>query len=68
VQQILDTLSAVGEAGIVVLDACRTNGLSTQSRSAGGKGLAPSEGGGLLIAYAAEPGMWPWTASRARSH
>jgi uncharacterized caspase-like protein len=56
-QQILDTLNAVGvRSGIVVLDACRDNALKRTGKSSASKGLAPSEAGGLLIAYAAEPG------------
>jgi len=60
VEQLVDVMSAVGvQAGIVVLDACRSNGLRrTGSKAANSKGLALSESGsgGLLIAYAAEPG------------
>jgi TPR repeat protein/uncharacterized caspase-like protein len=58
VQEMLDALAAVGaQAGIVVLDACRNNGLKRPTKSSSTKGLALNGAGGILIGYAAEPGQ-----------
>jgi hypothetical protein len=57
VQELLDELAAVGvQTGIVVLDACRDNGLKRSTMAANTRGLALSEAGGFLIAYSTEPG------------
>jgi uncharacterized caspase-like protein len=58
VQEILNTLRGVGAgAGVVVLDACRDRALGTAGKGADDSGLASTEAGGMLIAYAAEPGQ-----------
>jgi formylglycine-generating enzyme required for sulfatase activity len=56
-QDLLDEMTQVGvQAGILVLDACRDNGLRRGARSSRTRGLAFSERQGFLIAYSAEPG------------
>jgi FKBP-type peptidyl-prolyl cis-trans isomerase len=56
-QHVMDVISGAGaHAGIVVLDACRTNGLRRADTASNIIGLAPGGGGGMLIAYAAQPG------------
>jgi TPR repeat protein/uncharacterized caspase-like protein len=58
VQDLLEEMTAVGvQAGIVVLDACRNNGLKQGGKSFATRGLASSAMQGFLIAYAAEPGQ-----------
>jgi photosystem II stability/assembly factor-like uncharacterized protein len=56
-RQLIDTMVAVSVGyGIVVLDACRENGLKSSGKAADVKGLASSEANDFLIAYAAQPG------------
>jgi formylglycine-generating enzyme required for sulfatase activity len=59
VREILEQLAAVGvRAGIIVLDACRDNGLrrSTMAANTRGLSLTVSEASSFLIAYSTEPG------------
>ena len=41
---------------LVILDACRNNPFADGNRSVGGRGLAPMQASGSLIAYATAPG------------
>jgi hypothetical protein len=57
VQQVLDQLAAIGvQTAIVVLDACRDNGLKHPTMGPNVRGLIHSEATGFLIAYSTEPG------------
>jgi uncharacterized caspase-like protein len=57
-QRVLDAIADTDiEAGIVVLDSCRTNPLAASQRGLVEHGLARMQAPGLLIAYSAEAGQ-----------
>ena len=59
---------------ILILDACRSNAFASRFASdtrglRAGSGLAEVEPvSGSLVAFAAQPGAWPWTATARTAH